>query len=371
MSVSYNKKRKKYFISYKIKLPDGTFKTNSIYNKEWTKERGKKFVAAIEQQEIEKDIRKRKLLFHSGDGINLIELSKLFMDEMKSIRKKQTAYNKYLIINKYIMPFFSVSQELQKAFTVHTVDQYKSKIASIENIAASRKNRIMLVVKEMLEYASDHEYISYELFRKLTAILKPVREPKTNSQEKVVFWTNEEWDKFYNTFEETDIWRVLFKTTYVCGLRIGELIALKWSDFNPTTKRISISKSMDSSGHLDDAKTASSHGTVSISDDLVKDLIKLKEDMYASDDEYMFFATGHTSRTTIRRKMTEHIQKAGITYIKFHGLRHSCASRMINAGISPLIVSKHLRHSSVKETLDTYSHIFPSETMGVIDKVFG
>ncbi len=64
--------------------------------------------------------------------------------------------------------------------------------------------------------------------------------------------------------------------------------------------------------------------------------------------------------------MNEHIAMSGVIVIPPHGLRHSCASRMINMGLSPLIVSKHLRHSSVKETLDTYSHIFPSETIGVM-----
>lgn len=370
MSICVDKKRKKYYISYKAKLPDGTFKTFNIRNAEWNVSRGKKFIQAIEQEEIEKDINKRKLLYHSGSNINLTELTNYFMNEVNSISKRQTAYNKKLIINKYILPNFTTTTDLDKTFSIQTIERFKKQIISLEKLSAGRKNRILKLLKSLLEYASDHEYLSYELFRKLKVLIKPIRESKKSSQEKIVFWTNEEWDKFYETFQENDIWRVLFKTTYVCALRIGELIALKWSDFNPITKRINISKSMDCSGYLDDAKTDSSQDTVSLSEDLTNDLLKLKEDMYATDNDYMFFANGHTSRTTIRRKMSEHIQAAGITYIKFHGLRHSCASRMINAGVSPLIVSKHLRHSSVKETLDTYSHIFPSETMGIIDKVF-
>lgn len=370
MAIVKDNIRKKYYISYKIKMPDGNFKTFNIRNSEWNISRGKKYIQSIEQEEIEKDIRKRKLSFHSGESIDLIELTDGFMNEIYSILKKQTAYSKRLIINKYILPNFNTTTELEKTFTIHTLEKFKNQIISLESISSTRKNRIFKLLRSMLEYASDHEYLSYELFRKLKVILKPIRESRTSSQEKIVFWTNEEWDKFYNTFEENDIWRVLFKTTYVCGLRIGELIALKWSDFNVTTRRLNISKSMDSSGELGDAKTFSSHGTVSMSEDLTNDLIKLKEDLCATDDDYIFFANGHTSRTTIRRKMAEHIKEAGITYIKFHGLRHSCASRMINAGVSPLIVSKHLRHSSVKETLDTYSHIFPSETIGIIDKIF-
>ncbi len=370
MSICYNKSRKRYFICYNLKLPDGTFKTISIYNKEWTKERGKKFVQAIEAEEIEKDKKRRKLYLHSEASITLYELSKLFITECKSMLKTQTTYNKNLMIKKYILPNFSISLSLEKAFTINTIENFKAKIINIKTIKSKRKNRILLLLKNMLEYASDHEYISYELYRKLKVLIKPIRESISSSKESLSFWTNEEWDKFYATFEKDDIWRLLFKTTYVCGLRIGELIPLKWSDFNPIAKTININKSMDSSGNLDDAKTASSHGTVSMSEDLTNDLIKLKEDMYATDDDYMFFGHKHTSRTTIRRIMDKHAKDANISHIKFHGLRHSCASRMINAGISPLIVSKHLRHSSVKETLDTYSHIFPNETVGLIDKIF-
>ena len=88
------------------------------------------------------------------------------------------------------------------------------------------------------------------------------------------------------------------------------------------------------------------------------------------DDDYMFFADKRTSRTTIRRVMDEHIKLANVPHIKFHGLRHSCASRMINAGCSVLLVSKHLRHASTQQTLDTYSHLFPNETIGLMDKIF-
>ena len=68
--------------------------------------------------------------------------------------------------------------------------------------------------------------------------------------------------------------------------------------------------------------------------------------------------------------MKAHIEASGVPFIRFHGLRHSCATHLIHMGVSPLIVSKHLRHSSVKETLDTYSHVFPNETAEAIDRFF-
>ena len=65
-----------------------------------------------------------------------------------------------------------------------------------------------------------------------------------------------------------------------------------------------------------------------------------------------------------------HIESSGVPFIRFHGLRHSCASHLIHEGMSPLLVARHLRHSSVKETLDTYSHLFPGETSNMVEALF-
>ena len=56
--------------------------------------------------------------------------------------------------------------------------------------------------------------------------------------------------------------------------------------------------------------------------------------------------------------------------IRFHDLRHTTTSSMLNHGISPLIVLKRLGHSKVSITLDTYGHLLPGiqqETADFID----
>lgn len=236
-------------------------------------------------------------------------------------------------------------------------------------MTAKRTNGVLRYLKELLVFASEREYISYELSRKLITLLKPISSDK-EVKEKIKYWTNEEWEMFYKSFDENDKWRMYFKTSYIAALRIGECIGLKWKDFDPNKKTLYIRTSVTNSGNERKTKNNSSNAPVSLPTTLVNELIKFKEYMCASDEDYIFFANGRTSKNTVRRKMNEHIAMSGVTAIPPHGLRHSCASRMINMGLSPLIVSKHLRHSSVKETLDTYSHIFPSETVGVIDKVF-
>lgn len=370
MSICIDKKAKRYYISYQIKKPDGTYKTFNIKNKEWTLERGKKFMKQIEAEEIERDKAKRDLYNYSDDGITFEKLIDEYMTEKSIELKRQTLYNKKLIIGKYINTHFPITKTLDKALTLSNLDAFKKYLIPLEDINTDRKNRILKLLKEIIEYASDHEYLSYELYRKSKALLKNFRNARIKHSEKLLFWTNEEWDKFYASFEENDPWKLFFKTLYFAGLRIGEGLALRWKHFNPKNNTLLIIDAVGHDGKITTTKTESSEDIVSIPKSLANELIKYKEDMFSTDNDFIFFGYKHTSRTTVRRIMKEHINASGVPFIKVHGLRHSCASRMINAGLSPLIVSKHLRHSSPQETLNTYSHLFPSATIGVIDDVF-
>ena len=53
------------------------------------------------------------------------------------------------------------------------------------------------------------------------------------------------------------------------------------------------------------------------------------------------------------------LKKAGLPNIRFHDLRHTCATLLFTRGVHPKIVSEMLGHSSVSITLDVYSHVIP------------
>ena len=50
---------------------------------------------------------------------------------------------------------------------------------------------------------------------------------------------------------------------------------------------------------------------------------------------------------------------AGLRRIRFHDLRHTCASLLISLGESPKYIQKQLRHGSIEMTFDRYGHLFP------------
>jgi integrase len=66
-----------------------------------------------------------------------------------------------------------------------------------------------------------------------------------------------------------------------------------------------------------------------------------------------------------RRYVTNHrfkplLKRAGLPQIRFHDLRHTCATLLLGRNVNPKIVSEMLGHASIAITLDTYSHVLPN-----------
>jgi integrase len=65
--------------------------------------------------------------------------------------------------------------------------------------------------------------------------------------------------------------------------------------------------------------------------------------------------------TNLRKRSFEPLlEKAGLPAIRFHDLRHTCATLLLSRNVNPKIVSEMLGHASVAITLDTYSHVLPN-----------
>jgi integrase len=162
------------------------------------------------------------------------------------------------------------------------------------------------------------------------------------------------------------------------GLRRGELLALRWSDLNLERGTLQVRKSLsrvkqdDGTTRLEfsDVKTPKSRRLIPLPDEAVRELrahkarqnqekLKLGE---AYQDRGMVFATvlgGPIEPRNFHRRWTELLKKAGIPHTRFHNLRHTFATILLEAGEHPKVVQEMLGHSKVSMTLDTYSHVVP------------
>jgi integrase len=200
--------------------------------------------------------------------------------------------------------------------------------------------------------------------------------------------------KFYNETQVSQLLmavketrnEALYQMEISSGMRESELLGLKWSDVDWKNRTISISRqlvhnhtnSKSKDEYFGSLKTDSSNRTISLGDYTVE---KLRDHMKIQDIE--------RKESTKRGKWIEHdlifpskygtpmnqgnlllsfrniTRHAGLPEIRFHDLRHTAATLMLNHGVPVIVVSKRLGHSSVSITLDVYGHLIPSAQEGV------
>ncbi len=303
------------------------------------------------------------------EKIKIRELTKLFLEEMQLTYKKLTYEERVTVINKYFLNYFCKENKVVNKLTIEEISGFRKYVSNL-NISVSRKNLIFSTTRRLFIFAEENEYLDLVISEKLIKCLKSIRKDKEISS-KLCFWTNEQFDLFIKTFDKKDQkWKYYFLLTYWGALRMGEINALTWEDIDFDNHSVFINKSVDRDGFISSPKTKSSKASVDLPTFLIKDLKKWKQSVNPEkESDFIFFNNHIVARTSIRRMMLKHEKLALVNPIKFHGLRHSMASRMINQGCNPLLVSKHLRHASTQQTLDTYSHLFPSATSGLMDRL--
>ena len=159
-------------------------------------------------------------------------------------------------------------------------------------------------------------------------------------------------------------------TAAYTGLRAGELLALRISDIDFLRATLRVARAhREVNGHITTGptKTPASRRTVSLPAFLVTELSQHLKALKVGGPDALVFPgkSGKPLRHNLfyRRHFKPAVyaalpaEKHGL---RFHDLRHTCASLLVNAGAHPLLVSKQLGHSSVQITLDRYSHLFPN-----------
>lgn len=160
---------------------------------------------------------------------------------------------------------------------------------------------------------------------------------------------------------------VLYKLLIATGCRIGEVVALEWSDIDLNNGTIIINKTYSHRvKKVTEPKTRASIRIVNIDKATILALrlykntqaVHFKEIGYKSS---VVFSTGlseYRAHTVLQRKLGTHFKRAGLPKSGFHIFRHTHASLLLNAGITPKELQHRLGHSKVSMTLDVYSHLF-------------
>jgi integrase len=159
------------------------------------------------------------------------------------------------------------------------------------------------------------------------------------------------------------------------GLRQGELLGLKWEDVNLEEGNLQVRRTLTTTKSgpvLSTPKTKGSRRSVKLTQSAVEALRHHLQRQLGEIDRAgslweengLIFAseTGEPldRRGTVKYQFKKLLKCAGLPDIRFHDLRHTCATLLLGRNVNPKIVSEMLGHASIAITLDTYSHVLPN-----------
>lgn len=219
------------------------------------------------------------------------------------------------------------------------------------------------ILRRALEQARREELVH----RNVAALVSPPRVVR----EEVQPLSPKEATRLLETAERDRLY-ALYSVALALGLRRGEALALRWGDVDLEQSTLRVTGSLQRVGgelRLTQPKTARSRRVVPLPDVCVEALKahraaqaqeRLKAESWGDPD--LVFTTRRG--TPIEpRNLVRHFEalcrRAGIRKIRFHDLRHTCASLLLAQGVEPRVIMATLGHSVIGTTLNLYTHVMP------------
>jgi integrase len=165
----------------------------------------------------------------------------------------------------------------------------------------------------------------------------------------------------------------LYVLAVTAGLRIGELLGLMWEDVNLDTETLHVrrTRSQAKSGPTFTTPKNGKGRSIRLTQRAVEAARSHKAAQNAErlklgdlwEDNGLVFCTTASRPLDFRNVATASfkplLKRAGLPDIRFHDLRHTCATLLLSRGHHPKLVQELLGHASVAMTLDRYSHVLP------------
>ena len=311
---------------------------------------------------------------------NYRELSELWLKNHKLEVKPQTYSQTVSELKTHLLPVFG-NVRVEK-ITLPMVQVFVNKIANNPNLGSVSLKIILSINKRILKYAVKLQLITVN---PADNIIVP-KNKKNISQKKELkyFETNQlkqfkdYLDKLPNTFRNY-YHKTLYDTLLATGLRIGEAVALEWSDIDLDNGYIDVNKTIVwSRMETNSPKSMAGYRKIPIDRNTVLMLRLYKARQHQCFIEHGYggkmaehvFSNGlhaYPSREGLQKTLTKHLKLAGLPYLTLHAFRHTHASLLLNAGISYKELQQRLGHSTLAMTMDTYSHLFDDTEKEVVN----
>ena len=344
-----------------------------------TTRRGFKTIKEAKQAErnLLLDVEENGLPSNQSDGFQdptFEELASLWLENYKTTVKPSTFENVQSKIKKMTEEHFK-EMKLKKITVA-----YCQRVVIELSKSYVLYNHYLSVINRIFKYAVLMDILNSNPFDK---VIKP---KSRQTQRKGNFLTKEELKEFLK-LAQTATLSYFFPLVHLMsytGLRQGEALALKWSDIDFENKKITVNKTavrIKEKQTLQTPKTKNSKRVISIDPTTLsilkswkKDQIKIyfKNGKHFEGDENFIFTNQWSDWVRINnfiRYFKRFIADHKLKQITPHGLRHTHASLLFSAGVEPKNISDRLGHSTIKITLDLYTHITEEQRTDTVEKL--
>lgn len=330
------------------------------------KRKQKWFSGYATKKEAQRAMSEKLAEVNRGDYIeptkmNLADLLDTWLrEEVKGSRSAHTFDMYSTLVRNHIKPGLG-SLPLDKLAPLH-IQKFMSQMTG-KDLSASTVNYALFVLKTALSWAVDMELIPKNPAQKIT--------PKSKTKARMNVWTPEEVARFLRTAKDNRYFTA-FHLALSTGMRIGEILGLHWEDVDLDDGMIRVRRMLEESSEgsriVERTKSDAGRRSIALTDESVEVLKRhranQKQEMlilgYRSDLVFMNMKGKPISSRGLRYHFDGCIKLAEVPKIRFHDLRHTHATLLLQQGVHPKVVQERLGHSSITMTLDRYSHVIPS-----------
>ena len=344
-----------------------------------TKEQARK-----ELYEIELKIQRRTFL-HEKKTPLFSEVAQKWL-EYKKTRCRETTWEMY---KGHLKNHFSdLNDKRINLITTGTIEQFITARQS-GTMALATLRKLMVTLNQIMKYAVRHKMIDFNPVRDAE---RPKSTGKIEQSSEIEILTPEQIRALLEA-EPDQKYKLIFLTAILTGMRQGEILGLKWSDIDFTNKQINVKRTYNHDRFFE-PKTKQSIRKVDMSPLLVKELAqwklqgaitqqdqsteaKLEATPEANPEENEFkdlifksaAGTPISCYNMVRRHYVPALKKAEVPYIKFHALRHTYASLLIDQKENIKYIQNQLGHSTPNITLAVYAHLMRGENQEAVCKL--
>lgn len=300
--------------------------------------------------------------------MKISEIIKLWENDKKLYVKKSTYSAYHLLIENHINPYFADKEQITEE------DVQKFVLTELRKGLGQKSIKdIIIVLKMILKFAVKQKLLAYNEIE--------IKFPTVGDKTELEVLTKSDHKKMLNYLQANFTFKNL--GIYIClstGMRIGEICGLLWSDIDVengiikvrrTVQRIYVidGEARHTEISIDTPKTKNSIRDIPMTAELYKIIKPLKK--IVNNDFYVITNEAKpTEPRTYRNYYERLIKKLGIPKLKFHGLRHSFATRCIESKCDYKTVSVILGHSNISTTLNLYVHPNMEQKKKCIDQMY-